>query len=296
MVSNSCVLRSLISCLAAVALVLPGVASADETTRQVQEELRRRRLFNGDIDGEQTPELGMALKRYQERKGFPASGVVDAQTLRSMGIADGPSEQVPVLRSEAAIAPDADREGGDAVGPPMSIAGDINVPPPSREELWDLMRRYLEACETDSVSDELGYLAPRVDYFNHGIVTKTYVRNRLVEYNEHWPQRKYVMPEEITLTKRGDNTAATARLAFELANPAANRKANGSVDHTIVVARRPDLGFEIVGVQESRVKQQRQTSRRRTSRKRGSSGPRLTPLDRTLRKMFSPPQRSSRRR
>ena len=286
----------LLTCyLAAVALLLPGIASADETTRRVQEELRQRRLFNGDVDGQHTPELGIALKRYQERKGFPASGVADAQTLRSMGITEGPAaEQVPVLRSEAAVAPDPERDAGNTAGPSMSLAGDINVPPPSREELWELMRRYLEACETESVTDELGYLAPRVDYFDHGIVTKTYVRNRLVEYNEHWPQRKYVMPETITLTKRGDNTAATARLGFELSNPAANRKANGSVDHTIGVARRPDLGFEIVGVQEARVKRQ-QASRRGSSRRNGSSRPRLTPLDRTLRKMFSAPKRSGRR-
>jgi peptidoglycan hydrolase-like protein with peptidoglycan-binding domain len=286
------VLRLLICCLTAAAFLAPGVVSADEITRQVQEELRKRRLFNGDIDGEQSPELGVALKRYQERKGFPASGVADAQTLRSMGIAEPPAggsvPEVPILRSDVAAQPpppDAEQPAPT----PMSIAGDINVPPPSREELHEFMRRYLAACETESVSDELAFYAPRVDYFAHGIVPKTYVRTQLVAYNEYWPQRKYTMDDEITLTKRGDNTAATALVAYEVGNPAQNRKADGKVNHTIVLARQADSSFEIVGIQEQRVRGKaapKQSVRRRSSKKKRSSGPRLTPLDRSIRKLF----------
>ena len=286
------VLRLLICCLTAAALLAPGVVSADEITRRVQDELRKRRLFNGDIDGQQSPELGVALKRYQERKGFPASGVADAQTLRSMGIAEpaagGSVPEVPILRSDVAAQPTP--PGTEDPAPePMSLAGDINVPPPSREELHDFMRRYLAACETESVNDELAFYAPRVDYFAHGIVPKTYVRSQLVAYNDYWPQRKYVMDDEITLTKRGDNTAATALVAYELANPGQDRKADGKVNHTIVLARQADMSFEIVGIQEQRVRgtaAKKPTTGRRSSKKKRSSGPRLTPLDRSIRKLF----------
>lgn len=272
-------------------MLLPGVASADEIIRQVQEELRKRRLFYGDLDGQQTPELGVALKRYQERKGFPASGVADAQTLRSMGLAapgEQPPPQVPILRSDApaqSLPPDAQNPAPT----PMSIAGDINVTPPSREELHEFMRRYLAACETADVSDELAYYAPRVDYFAHGIVPKTYVRDQLLAYNDTWPQRKYTMDEEVTLSKRGDNTAATALVAYQLANPSQNRKADGKVNHTIVLARQADSSFEIVGIQEQRARgaaKPKQSVRRRSSKKKANSGPRLTPLDRSLRKLF----------
>jgi hypothetical protein len=281
-------------------LLLPGVASADEITRQVQEELRKRRLYFGDLDGQQTPELGVALKRYQERKGFPASGVADAQTVRSMGLADPagqPPPEVPILRSEAPaqpLPPDAQH----AAPMPTSIAGDINVPPPSREELHEFMRRYLAACETETVNDELAFYAPRVDYFAHGIVPKTYVQNQLLAYNETWPQRTYKMDDEITLSKRGDNTAATALVAYQLANPAQNRKADGKVNHTIVLARQADSSFEIVGIQEQRARgaaTPKQSVRRRSSKKKANSGPRLTPLDRSLRKLFSPTPKRKRR-
>ena len=290
MFTNIRVFRLLLCCVAAAALLCPAAAVlADETTRRVQEELRKRRLFNGDLDGQQTPELGVALKRYQERKGFPASGVVDSQTLRSMGIAE-PGAEVPILRSDVAAQPGP----ADAEHPaptPMSIAGDLNMPPPSREELREFMQRYLDACQTQSVTDELAFYAPRVDYFAHGIVNKTYVRNQLLAYNDYWPQRKYTMSDELTLTKRGDNTAATALVVYELANPAHNRKADGKVNHTIVLARQPDTTFEIVGIQEQRVRggeaaSKQKAGRRASTKRKRNSGPRLTPLDRSLRKFF----------
>ena len=291
MLTNSCVRRLLTCCLALAALLAPAVVSADEITRQVQEELRKRRMFYGDLDGQQSPELGVALKRYQERKGFPASGVVDAQTLRSMGIAEPggqPPPNVPILRSDAPAQP-LPPEAGNPAPTPMSLAGDINVPPPSREELREFMQRYLAACETENVGDELAFYAPRVDYFAHGIVPKTYVRSQLLAYNETWPRRKYTMDEDVTLTKRGDNTAATALVAYRLANPAQNRNADGKVNHTIVLARQADLSFEIVGIQEERVRGQaakKKGSGRRSSKKKRNSGRRLTPLDRSIRKFF----------
>ena len=51
-------------------LLLGGGASlrADDTTRQVQEELRKRNLYFGDVDGCRSPQLIAAVRRYQERK------------------------------------------------------------------------------------------------------------------------------------------------------------------------------------------------------------------------------------
>ncbi|HEV7868510.1 MAG TPA: peptidoglycan-binding domain-containing protein [Chthoniobacteraceae bacterium] len=61
-------------------------AQADEQVRAVQEELRRRSIYNGDIDGRRSPELGEALKRYQKRKGFSETGQEDPDTLRSLAL------------------------------------------------------------------------------------------------------------------------------------------------------------------------------------------------------------------
>ena len=59
---------------------------ADDPTRCVQEELRKRNLFFGDVDGRRTPPFVAALRHYQERKGFSPSGEPDEQTLRSLDL------------------------------------------------------------------------------------------------------------------------------------------------------------------------------------------------------------------
>ena len=50
---------------------------ADEQTRRAQEELRKRNLYFGDINGQMNRELTEALKRYQTRKGFNSSLTAD---------------------------------------------------------------------------------------------------------------------------------------------------------------------------------------------------------------------------
>ena len=67
-------------------LSISHVALADETVRQVQEELRKRNLYFGNIDGQTSPVLVDALKRYQTRKGFTVTGKVDADTATSLHV------------------------------------------------------------------------------------------------------------------------------------------------------------------------------------------------------------------
>ena len=70
----------------ASSLLLPDEIFADEQVRQVQEELRKRHLFYADANGEKGSALTIALKRYQEKKGFSPTGIIDAVTLASLGI------------------------------------------------------------------------------------------------------------------------------------------------------------------------------------------------------------------
>lgn len=67
-------------------LLLPDEIFADEQVRRVQEELRKRHLFYANPNGEKGPALSIAVKRYQQKKGFPATGVIDSVTLSSLGI------------------------------------------------------------------------------------------------------------------------------------------------------------------------------------------------------------------
>jgi len=67
--------------IAATELFLAHSAVAHEQTRRVQEQLRYRHLYYGNPNGEYTPELRAALKRYQARKGLEATGLIDSDTL-----------------------------------------------------------------------------------------------------------------------------------------------------------------------------------------------------------------------
>src|SRR5438045_8863672 len=93
-----------------VVLPISDVARADETVRQVQEELRKRNLYFGNIDGQSSPVFVDALKRYQARKGFTVTGKVDRDTATSLHVetttvaAVAQLPPIPVLKNDPAMA------------------------------------------------------------------------------------------------------------------------------------------------------------------------------------------------
>jgi peptidoglycan hydrolase-like protein with peptidoglycan-binding domain len=228
-------------------------AHADEETRQIQEELRKRHLFFRDIDGRPSPEFAMALKRYQQRKGFAQTGVADEVTLYSLGIGEAapPAEgardlpDVPVLKSDAAF-----REPRPA--PPPVPAKAQNAGDVAKAEIRSFLRRYFDACQSPDPDDEFAFYADRVEYFDHGVVDKPYIRNELAVYDQRWPSRKYTLGDSLRVVRTRNNTIAKIRVGFDVANPEHNRKANGRTDDTFNLAKRGD-SLEIVSIKEARV-------------------------------------------
>jgi peptidoglycan hydrolase-like protein with peptidoglycan-binding domain len=229
-------------------------AHADEETRQVQEELRKRHLYFRDIDGRPSPEYSLALKRYQQRKGFPQTGRADEFTLYSLGIGElpAPSEgvtelpDIPVLKSDAALT--ERRETGPPVPTQAQKAGDV-----TKAEIRSFLQRYFDACRSQDPDDELAFYADRVEYFDHGVVEKSYIRNELAVYDQRWPVRKYTLGDSLRVQRAGNSTIANIRVAFEVANPEHTRRANGQIDDTFSLAKRGD-SLEIVSVKEMRVR------------------------------------------
>ena len=88
------------SLLALVALLFPLDSSANEQIQRVQQELRRRLLFFDDLNGEYTPALTTAIKRYQEKKGFASTGIIDLEVLASLGISGAAPLTVQVIGSQ----------------------------------------------------------------------------------------------------------------------------------------------------------------------------------------------------
>jgi Putative peptidoglycan binding domain len=239
-----------------------STARADEETRQVQEELRKRHLFFRDIDGRPSADYSMALKRYQQRQGFAQTGVADDVTLYSLGIGEAapPAEgardlpDVPVLKSDAALR--EPRPTAPPVPTKAQNAGDV-----AKAEIRNFLRRYLDACETANPDAELAFYAERVEYFDHGVVDKPYIRNELAVYDQRWPSRKYSLGDSLRIVRTGNNTIAKVRVAFEVANTEHSRRASGRTDNTFNLAKRGD-SLEIVSIKEARVRRPSRHRRR----------------------------------
>lgn len=254
------------------------VARADEQTRQVQEELRKRHLFFRDIDGNPSLEYAIALKRYQARQGFAVSGIADEMTLYSLGVglplapAEAPADlpNIPVLRSDAAL-----RETRPQPAPIPTK--DQNASTVTKAEIRDFLRRYLDACQSDSPQDELAFYGDRVAYYDHGAVDKGYIQNEVAVYNQRWPNRKYTMGDSLRVVRAGNNTLAQVRVAFQVANVTHDRKASGRTDDTFGLAKNGN-SLEIVSVKEARV--------RRPSRKRRKPPSFPAAVSRSVKKVF----------
>jgi hypothetical protein len=242
---------------------------ADERMRQVQEELRKRNLYFGNVDGQESAELSGALKHYQTRKGFAATGTVDAETAASLHIqaiassADLPD--LPVLRSDRASAlPEARRlalqekaEGNlDAVPePPAEPPGPAQSVMPER--VTKLVQNYLRDAETGDVPAQAKYFSFPVEYFSHGLVDEQFVTGDISDYVRRWPERKYTLTTPVTFFASGqEETVVEFTIGFYVRSQARTNK-NRASGHTRNwwILRPEGNDLKIVSIREQRLRE-----------------------------------------
>ena len=258
-------------------LLLPSFARADETVRQVQEELRKRNLYFGNIDGQSTPILVSAIKHYQGRQGFVITGKVDSETATSLHIqtADfavaAPLPDVPVLKSDTASAmPESQRlalqreadEKPDATPSPPGPPPPAEPPPPAQDLSPDrvnkLVQDYLRDGETSDVAKQVSYYAFPVRYFDHGIVNEEFVKRDTTNYVKRWPERKYTLAGPVSFFAGGTDgeTNIEFTIGFELHSSArpSKKKALGRTKNWWTV--RPEgEDLKIVAIREARIRE-----------------------------------------
>lgn len=216
-------------------LLVGGSAWADDQVRQIQEALRKRNLYFGEVDGRKTEETLGALRRYQQRQGLPPTGELNPPTLASLGIAPLPPGAVewpegPVLKSDAPRelpAPVQQRlEAQAAAATPVPVSEPplpLELPPapiaskPSAEETAPLVafvRDYLTACASNHLADEMGFYAAKVSYFDHGTVNDEFIARDVQRYYKRWPNRRYELLDCKVSRDRNGNWETTFRIAF----------------------------------------------------------------------------------
>jgi peptidoglycan hydrolase-like protein with peptidoglycan-binding domain len=197
-------------------------AFADEQVRQVQEELRKRHVYFGDIDGRVNPELLNAVQRYQARKGFAVTGRVDRDTALSLGVAttlpvaatNPPLPDAPILKSDFSreLTPEQRRQLEEQ--PDATADATTNAPAPpaespapadsiSPQRLTKLVEDYLRDGESNDASAQLKYYAFPVDYFHDGPQHAAYVQRDSDRQAKLWPVRKFVLAGPVQFNSLG---------------------------------------------------------------------------------------------
>ena len=254
-------------------LSISSLARADETVRQVQEELRKRNLYFGNIDGQTSPVLVDALKRYQTRKGFAVTGKVDQDTATSLHVqvatvAAKTLPDMPVLKSDTASAlPESQRlilQREAEEKPDLTP----NPPPPAEspaagqdltpERVNKLVQDYLRDAETADVAAQVKYYAFPVRYFDHGAVSQQFVTQDTSNYVKRWPERKYTLTGPVNFFASGKEgeTEVEFTIAFDLRSAArtTKNKAVGRTKNWWTIQGTGDE-LKIVAIREARIRE-----------------------------------------
>lgn len=265
----------LLICLFCLLISLPWTVRADEMVRQVQEELRKRNLYFGNIDGKSSPVLTDALKRYQTRKGFPVTGKVDPDTATSLHIqteatvAAAPVlPDMPVLKSDTESALPASqrlalqREAEEKPDATPSPPPPAESPGPGQDLTPERVNRfvqdYLRDAESPDVATQVKYFTFPVRYFDHGLVSEQFVERDTNNYVKRWPERKYTLtgPVNFFASARDAETEVEFTISFDLRSPqrkARNKAAGRTRNWWTIQAAGEDL--KIVAIREARVRE-----------------------------------------
>ena len=253
---------------------LAAPARGDETVRQIQEELRKRNLYFGNIDGKDSAVLADSLKRYQKRKGFTVTGKVDPDTATSLHVqnaataAVAPLPDMPVLKSDSASAlPESQqlalqREAEEKPDLTPSPPPPAESPAPGQDlapgRINKFVQDYLRDGETPDVQKQVNYYAFPVRYFDHGLVTQEFVTKDTSNYVKRWPERKYTLtgPVNFFASDKEGETNVEFTIAFNLRSSGrqTKNKATGKTKNWWTLRGNGDE-LKIVAIREERVRE-----------------------------------------
>lgn len=256
--------------LAALLVVSTISINADEPTRRAQEELRKRNLYFGDINGQTNPELIEALKRYQERKGFEPTGALSEETARSLKIegfaaktaSQTPLPDIPVLKSDsarelaepdrAALQPDIEKDGVSPSKPPESPPAAVTIDSFSAEAVTDFVRQFLRDAESDDVDLQVRYFGFPVEYFDHGRASREFVAKDTRNYLNRWPQRQYSLVGPVKFAPGRNSGELEVEFIISFHVSSGSRTADGKTRNLWKIQKDRE-NFKILAINEQRL-------------------------------------------
>jgi hypothetical protein len=274
--------RRFILCFVLVVLGALCSLGADDTVLTAQTRLKAGGFYSGELNGRYDSETAAAITRYQIRNGLKITGKLDEQTGYALGVsATEPKRPMPPkfgedvwrqLRKTDQAALDkliAAAEAKKDRKPMKPAAVSANPPPPAEgplasatanprsaeytsERLHDYIAAFVLAGVDSQVGAEAEFFADRVDYFGEKSVPREKIRQDLERYNQRWPERGFQLAGELEVKPVEDRLSVSFPLRYELRK--GSKRANGKVWKTIVLEKSGADDFQIVAVNERRMK------------------------------------------
>ena len=134
--------------------MLSATAWADDLTQAVQQRLKDRGFYYGEVDGQSGSETSAAIRRYQIRYGLKVNGELNQETLNSLGLA---AHNLPAAPSATPRIPQANRPNGGVHPDTTPPATQRRQVPSNGDEEYVDPRNYPSNEETKPQSETVNY-------------------------------------------------------------------------------------------------------------------------------------------
>lgn len=117
-----------------------------------------------------------------------------------------------------------------------------NAPTGEADRFTQLVTRSLTALEQNDVAASMEKYADHVNYYDHGVVDRTFITKDLQEYHSRWPVLKIRLssPVEVTDTVNADEKKLTFTYKFEASSATRNRVSAGAAWNEWIVSTSGD--------------------------------------------------------
>jgi Putative peptidoglycan binding domain len=237
-------------------LVLSAIGSlrAASQIAAVQEMLKARGFYYGEINGEKNNETAAAITRFQVRSGIEVTGELNEETLRSLGFEpsqpvepDAEDQSRPRVEAWRALR-EQDRKFLEQITSPQATAGE-------REQILeatqiqDFVAGFVVAGISEDVEAELQFYAEKADYYDSGLVSKDFIRRDILRYNQKWPIRRYWLDGDISILNglEGDPVEVRYQIKYVVKNQ--EKESSGTAVKTLKL-KKAEHGLEITSVRE----------------------------------------------
>jgi hypothetical protein len=234
---------------------------ADPQIAAVQETLKARGLYLGEINGKQNNQTAAAITRFQVRSGIEVTGELNDETLRALGIE--PSQSAEPSRADpsqprieawrALLEQDREFLRQTTSAQPKRDVQEEFVEEGFIDQMRDFVAGFVVAGISEDVEPELQFYADDVDYYDNGLVRKDFIRKDILRYNQKWPIRRYWLDGDVRIvdSTKADSIEVRYQIKYLVRNQ--QKESSGTAVKTLKL-QKTQRGLEITSVRERTIK------------------------------------------